>query len=130
MSARPRVLLVDDNQAILSRAAAILSDACVVLGSVTNGEAALGAVDALKPDVIVLDVSLPGMSGIDVAIRLRSSGSSVAVVFLTVHHDEDFVQAAQRAGGMSYVLKPRLVSDLVIAVLEAHAGRSYLSGAR
>lgn len=125
--ARPRVLLVDDHDAILQRAAAVLSKVCVVVGAVRDGPAALKAIDALQPDVVVLDLSMPGMSGLEVAARLRDQGSSVALVFLTVHHDQDFVRAAQSAGGLGFVVKSLLHSDLVTAVMEAHAGRPFVS---
>ena len=73
--------------------------------------------------MIVLDISMPGMTGLEVASRLRKSGSKAAVVFLTVHFEEDFKEAALSAGGIGYVLKPRLASDLIAAVQEAQAGR-------
>jgi CheY-like chemotaxis protein len=127
-SEQPRVLLVDDNQAILDRASAVLSPDCIVVGAVTDGCAALEAAAALQPDVIVLDISMPGMCGLEVAARLRAAGSRAAVVFLTVHDDEDVIRAARGAGGVAYVLKPRLVSDLLFAALEASAGRPFVSG--
>jgi DNA-binding NarL/FixJ family response regulator len=124
---RPSVLLVDDNRDLLDRIAAMLSRACEVVGAVTDGAAAIEAVGALRPDVMVLDVSMPGLSGLDVARQLRASGSSAAIVFLSVHDTEEFVRATQDAGGIGYVIKARLVSDLMIAVLEARAGRRYVS---
>jgi DNA-binding NarL/FixJ family response regulator len=124
---RPRVLLVDDNQDMLDRVAAMLSRACDVVGAVTDGAAAIEAVGTLRPDVIVLDLSMPGMSGFDVAGQLRASGLSAAIVFLSVYDTEEFVRAAQNAGGIGYVIKARVASDLMIAVMEAGAGRRYVS---
>jgi DNA-binding NarL/FixJ family response regulator len=124
---RPRVLLVDDNRDILDRVAAMLSRTCDVVGAVTSGAAAIEAVGRLRPDVIVLDLSMPGMSGFDVAGQLRASGLSASIVFVSVHDTEEFVRAAQDAGGIGYVVKPRLASDLVVAVMEARAGRRYVS---
>ena len=126
----PRVLLVDDNEAMVARATAALRRCCLVVGSASNGRAALEAAQALKPDVIVLDISMPGMSGLDVATRLREIGSSAAIVFLTVHDEEDIIEAAKAAGAIGYVVKPRLGSDLQIAVQEARAGRPFVSPAR
>jgi DNA-binding NarL/FixJ family response regulator len=123
----PRVLLVDDNETILERASATLSRACEIVGTVKDGPAALEAVRALRPDVIVLDISMPGMSGLEVAGRLRREGSIVPIVFLTIHDDEELVQAAQAAGGIGYVSKTMLPSDLIVAVNEARAGRRYVS---
>jgi DNA-binding NarL/FixJ family response regulator len=122
-----RVLLVDDNEAILARESALLSRSCDVVGTVTDGPAALEAARTLRPDVIVLDISMPGMSGLEVAACLRKEGSTAAVVFLTVHDDQEFILAAKAAGGIGYVLKPRLASDLMLAVREAREGRPFLS---
>jgi CheY-like chemotaxis protein len=122
-----RVLLVDDNEAMLARVSSVLKPWCVIVGAVKDGPAALEAAQTLGPHVIVLDISMPGMSGFEVAARLRESGSTAAVVFLTVHDDEAFVLAARAAGGIGYVVKPRLVSDLKLAVQEARAGRPFVS---
>ena len=129
-SDQARVLLVDDNEGMLTRAAAVLSSGCEVVGAVKDGPSALKAADALHPDVIVLDISMPGMSGFDVALRLRQAHSSAALVFLTVHDDEEFVHRAQAVGGNGYVVKPRLSTDLVRAVREARAGRPFVSKLR
>ena len=122
-----RVLLVDDSDSMIERAAAVLGPKCVVVGTAHDGVEALDAVGTLRPDVVVLDISMPGMTGLEVASTLRHQGSSAAVVFLTVHADHDFVVAAQEAGGTGYVIKRRLVSDLMVAVQEARAGRSFVS---
>jgi len=125
-----RVLLVDDNEAMLARAAAVLGSACEVVGSVKDGHSALALAAALDPDVIVLDISMPGMSGLEVAARLRRTGSRADLVFLTVHDEEEFVLAATAAGVKGDVVKGRLVSDLVTAVQEVRAGRSFVSAIR
>ena len=125
-----RVLIVDDNEAMLARVAAVLARDCEVVGSVRDGAAALVAAEALKPDVIVLDISMPGMSGLEVAARLRKAGSTAAVVFLTVHDEEEVVLAAKAAGGRGYVLKSRLVADLMAAVREVRTGGSFTSPMR
>jgi DNA-binding NarL/FixJ family response regulator len=126
-SARTRVLLVDDSDMMLVCATAALTPACTVVGAVKDGRHALEAADTLRPDVIVLDISMPGITGLEVASRLRADGSTAAIVFLTVHDDEDFVLAAKKAGGIGYVVKLRLASDLLHAVEEARAGRSFVS---
>jgi DNA-binding NarL/FixJ family response regulator len=127
-SSKPlRVLLVDDNEAILTRAAAVLTPGCTVVGAVNNGPAALEAAGRLQPEVIVLDISMSEMTGFEVAANLRKSGSTAALVFLTVHDDEEFVEAARAVGVIGYVVKPRLASDLMRAVQEARAGRPFIS---
>ena len=124
---RTRVLIVDDHQAMLARAAAALATTCVIVGQVQDGDDALMAAATLQPDVIVLDISMPGMSGLEVAARLRLAGSRAAIVFLTVHNDAEVVEAALAAGGSGYVIKARLASDLVLAVREARARRTFVS---
>jgi DNA-binding NarL/FixJ family response regulator len=125
-----RVLLVDDNQAMVARAATALKNCCLVVGTASNGRAAIEAAQALKPDVIVLDISMPGMTGLEVAARLREIGCTAALVFLTVHDEEDIIAAAKAAGAIGYVVKPRLGSDLHVAVQEARAGRPFVSPSR
>jgi DNA-binding NarL/FixJ family response regulator len=122
-----RVLLVDDNEAMLVRVSAVLAPGCAVVGTATDGLAALEAARTLRPDVIVLDICMPGMTGLEVAARLGKAGSTAAVVFLTVHDDEEFILAARAAGGIGYVVKPRLAVDLLHAVREAYARRPFLS---
>src|SRR5262245_16672756 len=122
-----RVLIVDDHESMLARAAAVLTPSCMVVGAVTNGPAAIEAAAALRPDVIVLDISMPGMNGFELASKLRRSGSKAALVFLTVHDEEAFVKAAMAAGATGYVVKARLASDLTLAVRDARAGRSFIS---
>ena len=123
----PRVLLVDDNLDMLESAAAVLSPEFEIVGRADNGRAALEAAGKLHPDVIVLDISMPGMSGLDVAAVLSAEKSTAAIVFLTIHDDPQIVEAAMRSGGTGYVLKRRLSSDLLEAVQEARAGRSFIS---
>jgi DNA-binding NarL/FixJ family response regulator len=122
-----RVLLVDDSEIMLACASAALTPGCTVVGAVKDGRQALEAARRLQPDVIVLDISMPGMTGLEVAARLRAEASTAAVVFLTVHDDEDFVLAARQAGAIGYVVKLRLAADLLHAVEEARAGRSFVS---
>jgi len=121
------VLLVDDNAGMRARAAAMLERDCTIVGSAADGPAAIQSVAELQPDVVVLDISMPGMTGLEVARRLRETGSTAALVFLTVHDDRDLVLAACHAGAIGYVIKSRLASDLKTAVCEAAAGRPFVS---
>jgi DNA-binding NarL/FixJ family response regulator len=125
LSDRPRVLLVDDNDAILTRSVAILRDSCAIVGTARDGTLGIAMAAALCPDVIVLDISMPGRSGLEVAAALRESGSSAAIVFVSAHDDAEFIEVARAAGGVGYVFKPRLSSDLPGAVRAASAGGSF-----
>jgi DNA-binding NarL/FixJ family response regulator len=124
---RTRVLLVDDSEAILARAAAALTEECEIVGAVTDGLSALAAAKSLQPDVVVLDISMPGISGFEVASRLSKAGVTAAIVFLTVQDGEEFVLTAKLSSAIGYVVKTRLVSDLPVAVREARAGRPFVS---
>jgi DNA-binding NarL/FixJ family response regulator len=119
---RPRVLLVEDHALIRDRVSALLVPACEIIGTAENGRAALEAVRTLKPEVVVLDVSLPDMSGLDVAAHLRRDDAAVSIVFLSAYEDEEIKRAAERAGGDAYVVKSHL-TELVDAVLRAAAER-------
>ena len=92
-----------------------------------DGESLVEAVTRLQPDVIVIDISMPKLNGIDAANRLRETGLAPKVVFLTVHAGQDFVEAALRTGALAYVSKFRINSDLLVAIEEALAGRIFVS---
>jgi DNA-binding NarL/FixJ family response regulator len=124
---RIRVLLADDHEAMLDRVVRLLETECNVVGTATDGQQALEAAQDLKPDVLVLDVSMPVMNGIETAHRLKEAGAEARIVFLTVHDDPDFAKEALEAGALGYVIKSRIVSDLMIAINEVCAGRSFVS---
>jgi DNA-binding NarL/FixJ family response regulator len=98
-----------------------------VLEPVEDGRALLEAASKLKPDLCLLDISMPVLNGIETAHRLRESGSTAKIVFLTIHEDLDFVQAALKTGASGYVVKRQMASDLRTAVKEALAGRTFIS---
>jgi DNA-binding NarL/FixJ family response regulator len=81
----------------------------------------------LQPDVIITDITMPTLNGIEAAKQLKESGSRAKVVFLTVHSDPEFVRACLNVGACGYIVKPRMDSDLLPAVREALAGRIFLS---
>jgi DNA-binding NarL/FixJ family response regulator len=106
---------------------AIIEAAFEVVGAVGDGKALLETALSLQPDVIITDISMPTLSGIEAAKRLQESGSRAVVVFLTVHSDPDFVNACLSAGAFGYVVKIRMGTDLLPAVREALAGRVFVS---
>jgi DNA-binding NarL/FixJ family response regulator len=124
---RIRVLLADDHHDFLAAAARLLEPEFEVVQTVGDGQALLAEAARLEPDVLVLDISMPVLNGIEAARRLRGAGSRAKVVFLTVHQDPDYVRGALAAGALGYVVKSRLVSDLALALREALAGRSFVS---
>jgi DNA-binding NarL/FixJ family response regulator len=124
---RISVLLADDHAEFRAATARLLGSEYHVVAAVGDGQAVLDEAARLEPDVLVLDISMPALSGIDVARRQKAAGSSAKVVFLTVHEDPDSVRAAFAAGAQGYVVKCRLVSDLPLALREALAGRSFVS---
>jgi DNA-binding NarL/FixJ family response regulator len=124
---RARVLLADDHPGMLARTATVLSGECLVVGSVADGRALLAETERLHPDVIVLDITMPQLDGIEAARQLRRSHHPARLVFLTVHEDADFARAALDAGGLGYVVKARLASDLLPAIRAALADRRFVS---
>ena len=122
-----RVLLADDHGGVLDTVARLLVPEFDVVGAVTDGYGLLSAAERLKPDVVIVDISMPILNGIEAVRRLKESGSQARVVFLTVHESSDYVRAALATGALGYVVKPRLGVDLSVAIKEVHTGRSYLS---
>jgi DNA-binding NarL/FixJ family response regulator len=122
-----RVLLADDHLALLTKVAGFLSSSCEIVGSVRDGKALLEATARLHPDVLVVDISMPVLSGIDAARQLKQSGTTAKIIFLTVHEDPDFVQAALAAGGSGYVIKSRLATDLLCAMQAVLENRRFIS---
>jgi DNA-binding NarL/FixJ family response regulator len=124
---RPRILLAEDHDRMRNRITRHLEREFDVLEAVENGRALLEAASRLKPDVCLLDISMPVLNGIETATQLKQSGSTAKIVFLTIHEDPDFVQAALETGALGYVVKRRMVSDLRPAIKEALAGRVFVS---
>jgi DNA-binding NarL/FixJ family response regulator len=124
---KARVLLADDHQTMLARVRSILSKDFEVVGTVANGREAVAEVRRLDPDVLVIDISMPVLDGLQAASQLRHKSSRTKIVFLTVHDDQDYVDAAFAAGASGYVTKSHVTSDLVPAIREALVGSTYIS---
>ena len=121
---RPRVLLADDHAPMLERVVGLVAAEFDVVAAVSDGQAALDAATVLQPDVVVFDISMPGMSGLAVAAHLAESAHPPRIVFLTVHDDPAFVEAARNVGALAYVIKRHICTDLVPAIYRALEGRS------
>jgi DNA-binding NarL/FixJ family response regulator len=112
---------------MLLNASKIVSCEFEVVGAVTDGRAAVNAACELKPDLVVLDITMPELDGFHAAEELRRRGSQAKVIFLTVNEDEDYVADALDSGGVAYVLKSRMYSDLMQAIGAALAGEIFIS---
>jgi DNA-binding NarL/FixJ family response regulator len=123
---KPRVLLADDQEDMLETVFLSLVDEFNIVGTAESGARAVELAMKLSPDVLVLDISMPKINGIQAAWRLKELGSHVRVVFLTVHADPDFVEAALSTGAFGYVLKPSLATDLIPAIRAALEGNTFI----
>jgi DNA-binding NarL/FixJ family response regulator len=122
-----RILLADDQQVILDRVRSILSDEFDIVATVKNGRDAITEVQRLDPDVLVTDISMPVLDGLQATSQLCAKKCRTKVVLLTVHEDHDFVAAAFSAGASAYVSKSRVATDLIPAIREILGGRTYVS---
>jgi DNA-binding NarL/FixJ family response regulator len=122
-----RVVLADDHPEVIAIVRGVLGDEFDVIEVVENGNQAVSAVLAADPDILVTDISMPQLNGLQVAKKIKKTNRKVRIIFLTIHEDKDFIAAALSAGGIGYVTKPRLTTDLVIAIHEALKGRTFVS---
>jgi len=123
----PRVLLADDHSLLLTAFTRLLSSECEVVGEVTDGRALVAAAEALKPDVIVLDISMPLLNGLEAGRQIKHRLPDVKLVFLTMNEDPEVAAEAFRAGASGYLLKRSAGSELATAIREVAQGRSYIT---
>ncbi|HEX3469636.1 MAG TPA: response regulator transcription factor [Silvibacterium sp.] len=126
---RPRVLLADDHHPMLNRVVSLLKEHFEIVGSVSDGRALVREAERLQPDVIVLDITMPILTGVEAARELHEAGSKARLVFLTVHQSNAFVRECFANGGLGYVTKSRMMTDLVPAINEALSNRHFVSPA-
>ncbi len=128
---RMRVVVVDDHTLIRQGIVGLLDSQpdIEVVGQAGNGQDGIALAAELNPDVVLMDVSMPGISGLAAAKEIKSRQPDVAVLFLTIHDREDYLYQALRAGASGYVLKGADVNDLLAALRSAHRGEVYLSPA-
>jgi DNA-binding NarL/FixJ family response regulator len=120
-------VLADDVPEIRERVTELLRPDFDIVATAQNGDQAIEAASTFNPDLLVLDISMPILSGIQVASRLGDMGCKAKIIFLTVHEDPDFIEAAFSAGASGYVFKSHVASDLVAAVRDAFQGRKFIS---
>jgi DNA-binding NarL/FixJ family response regulator len=123
----PRILLADDLPEIRERVTELLRCDFDIVATAQNGQQAVDAAATFDPDLVVLDISMPILNGIQVASRLRDLGCKARMVFFTVHEDPDYIEAAFSVGATAYVFKSRLATDLVSAVNCALQGQKFIS---
>ncbi len=124
---RRRVLLADDHTLLLEAFEKLLEHDYKVVGAVSDGRALLSAAAELKPDVIVLDIAMPLLNGLDAARQLKKTLPKTKLIFLTMNEDPNVASEAFRAGASGYLLKTSAFSELSKAIKEALCGRSYIT---
>ena len=124
---RPRVLLADDHNLLLGALEKLLADECEIVGQVSDGRALVAAAEELRPDVIVLDISMPLLNGLEAARQIKQTLRNVKLVFLTMNEDADLAAEAFRAGASAYLVKRSAASELPAAIREVAQGRSYVT---
>lgn len=124
---RPRVLLADDHAMVADGLGRLIADVGDLIGQVNDGVRLVDEVRRLAPDIVVADVTMPGMSGIDAMRRLRADGSRAKFIFMTIHEEPLLAAEAMRAGASGYLLKQAAGEELLQAINAVTAGRTYLT---
>jgi DNA-binding NarL/FixJ family response regulator len=124
---RPRILMADDHVMLLEAFKALLEPDCEVVGSVTDGRMLLEEFARLHPDVVVLDIAMPLLNGLDAGRQLKAQRRTVKLIYLTMNPDPDLAGEALRLGASGYVLKSSAAQELKQAIQEALRGRSYIT---
>jgi len=124
---RPRLLLADDHTLLLGAFEKLLSAECEIVGQVGDGRALVAAAEALKPDLIVLDISMPLLNGLEAGRQIKQKLRNIKLVFLTMNEDPNLAAEAFRLGASAYVLKRSVASELTTAIREVMQGRSYIT---
>lgn len=124
---KPRILLADDHALVLEGYHRLLEGAYDLVGTVTDGRALVEAAKRLHPDVVILDVSMPELNGVDAAAQIRKLDPKTKIIVVTMHADRDYVRSAFEAGASAYVLKRSAVDELEQAIRAVLSGHSYIT---
>ncbi|HTP03573.1 MAG TPA: response regulator transcription factor [Nitrospirota bacterium] len=124
---RPRVLLADDHRIVAEGLRGLLEPEFELIGIVEDGRALLTAAEKLRPDVIVADISMPVLNGIEAVRQIKRTNEDIKIVFLTMHPDVTYAASAFEAGASGYVLKHSAPSELVTAIQRAMRGKTYVT---
>jgi len=122
-----RILLADDHALLLDALTRVLADDWTVVGQVADGNLLPAAVDALRPDIIVLDIAMPPVNGLSLGRQIKKLHPGVKLIFLTMNEDPDVAAEAFRAGASAYVLKRSAASELSTAIREVTRGATYIT---
>lgn len=122
-----RILLADDQEAVLVMVKGLLAEDFEIVNSVSNGRDAVNEVIRLRPDILIIDISMPLLNGLEALSQLRSCNSGTKIVILTVHEDPEIVSAALDLGASGYVIKEQFDTDLIPAIHECLRGGRYVS---
>jgi DNA-binding NarL/FixJ family response regulator len=126
---RARILIADDHADFLAMVVQLIESEgdLSVVKTFNNGQAIVNEAATLDHELLILDISMPGLGGIDAALKLKAANQQAKIVFLTVHQDQDYLRAALATGALGYIVKDRLASDLVPGLREVIAGRRFVS---
>jgi DNA-binding NarL/FixJ family response regulator len=124
---QPRVVLADDHGLVLEALSKLLEPACKIVATVTDGRALVETAVKLEPDVVVADIGMPQLNGLDAAEQLRARLPKTKVIFLTVNEDPDVAAEAIRRGALGYLLKKSAATELFTAIQAVMGGRHYLT---
>jgi DNA-binding NarL/FixJ family response regulator len=127
MNSRPRILLADDHTMLLDAFQRLLEPRCEIVGTACDGRALIDLAANTRPDVIVLDISMPGLNGMDACAQLRRKMPGIRLVFLTVNEDPDIAAEAINLGASGYLLKSSAPVELFTAIEQALAGKTYIT---
>jgi DNA-binding NarL/FixJ family response regulator len=124
---KTRILLADDHAILAEGLRRMLEPEFDVVGLVSNGQELVALAQQFSPDVIIADITMPAMNGIDAATQLRAQGNSSKIIFLTMHRDVAYARRAMEAGASGYLLKHSVSSELTSAIKEVLQGRTYVT---
>jgi DNA-binding NarL/FixJ family response regulator len=125
--AAPQVLLADDHALLLAALRRFLADECDIVGQVTDGRAAVAAAETLKPELVILDIAMPLLNGLDAAREIKRRCPEIKLIVLTMSESGDLAAEAFRAGASAYVLKRSAPSELVSAIRRVVRGETYVT---
>jgi DNA-binding NarL/FixJ family response regulator len=124
---KPRVLLADDHKIVLEGLKSLLQSEFEIIGTAEDGRALVAIAETLRPDVIIADVSMPLLNGIEAARQIKQVDQEIKIVFLTMHLDATYAASALEAGASGFVLKHSAPSELIVAIREAIRGHTYVT---